>query len=542
MSWYRLYRPTSLAGLHQTAVRTQLQEIFASGHFPHALLFTGPKGTGKTSAARIVGAMLNDEANLKATTTWEAPDITNELTQRILRGQSYVVQELDAASNRGIDDVRALKERVQLPPTEGRTSVYILDEVHMLTTEAFNALLKLLEEPPSHVVFILATTEQHKLPATVVSRCTVVRFAQASPTEIMAALHGILEAEKISVEGAVLEQIVAQAGGSFRDAVKLLEQVAAGKTQVTLASAAGFLAANYQQDVTALVRLILSKDVAAVPTFFAQLRDRGVEPSAYWAQLLTYLHQELEKSILAPPEAALTTKAGLYLLQNVQTISLAQDHIIPFLALELKILEMLLKLQGKQSEVGGNTPGKTEPTRTARSTGKVTNTAAADLQATPVTDRLTEVFVQHVAAHPSTPDIVPSAVSPAPSSPTQNVSGSTVGPTVNGHVLLEKWATFLEQVALKNGTLAALLRSAKPQLGEAGELQVEVFYQFHREQLEQPKFRSMLDECVRGLVGSLVQISFRLASAAQPGAALSNVSGNVQEEDHLIQLAKEILV
>jgi DNA polymerase-3 subunit gamma/tau len=252
MSWYRTYRPTTISGLHLTSVREALQEMMKTGHFPHALLFTGPKGTGKTSSARIISALLNDpqnadqveamffKASSSSTDTADKkkkknfalvePNPDDPIVQRIYRGASYVVQEMDAASHRGIDDVRELRERVYLPPQEGKVNVYILDEVHMLTTEAFNALLKILEEPPSHVVFILATTEIQKVPDTIVSRCTLVQFTKATSEELCSALRGILKQEGITFDEAAIMTIAQAADGSFRDAVKLLENCVQGKT------------------------------------------------------------------------------------------------------------------------------------------------------------------------------------------------------------------------------------------------------------------------------------------------------------------------
>jgi DNA polymerase-3 subunit gamma/tau len=233
MSWYRQYRPSTIAGLHAVAVKEQLEKLRQAKNFPHALLLTGPRGAGKTSTARILAAMLNEPTNELGKPLKDA-NPKDELVQRIAQGTSLVVHELDAASHRGIDDVRALKEQAYIPPQEGKVSVFILDEVHMLTTEAFNALLKLLEEPPQNVVFILATTEEQKVPATIVSRCTVVRFRKATPAEIGTALSDIVKDQKLDIDQEALQAIATAADGSFRDAVKTLETVSAGTKHITL--------------------------------------------------------------------------------------------------------------------------------------------------------------------------------------------------------------------------------------------------------------------------------------------------------------------
>ena len=207
MPWNRTYRPHTLADLHLTSVRENLQTLLKNKKIPHVFLFAGPKGTGKTSSSRIIGAILNEPKNKEiveelffgkkaSKKSFVPPDPSNPFIEKILTGSSYTVQEMDAASNRGIDNIRELKERVALPPQEGLVTVYILDEAHMLTTEAFNALLKVLEEPPEHVVFILATTELHKVPDTIKSRSHLVAFKKASKEELTQALERIIGKEK----------------------------------------------------------------------------------------------------------------------------------------------------------------------------------------------------------------------------------------------------------------------------------------------------------------------------------------------------------
>ena len=211
MTLYLKYRPQTIEELDLSSVRESLTTIIKSGKIPHALLFSGPKGTGKTSAARILAKVINCEspANFEP---------CNKCAQcvAITKGSSLDVIEMDAASNRGIDDIRSLREAVKLSPVSARTKIYIVDEAHMLTTEAANAFLKTLEEPPSHVVFILATTNPEKLIPTVRSRLTSVVFPRAKPAEIKRQLRRVVDGEKWQVEEDALDIIATASEGSFR--------------------------------------------------------------------------------------------------------------------------------------------------------------------------------------------------------------------------------------------------------------------------------------------------------------------------------------
>src|SRR3989304_4686620 len=216
---YLKYRPQKISELDLTDVRELLNKIVSSGDIPHAFLFEGPRGSGKTSAARIMAKVLNCENLTKS----HEPCNKCEQCASITKGTNIDVIELDAASHRGIDDVRLIRDSVKLAPARAKKKVYIIDEAHMLTTEASNALLKTLEEPPEHVMFILATTNPEKLIATIRSRCTHVVFKKAKLNEIVRSLERVAKDEKIKVETEGLELIAKHSDGSFRDAVKLLE-------------------------------------------------------------------------------------------------------------------------------------------------------------------------------------------------------------------------------------------------------------------------------------------------------------------------------
>lgn len=220
MTLYLKYRSQRISELDTKSVREMLGKLVLSKDLPHAFLFCGPRGTGKTSAARILAKAVNCPNKDKA----GEPCNECEMCKTITAGTAPDVIEIDAASNRGIDEMRELRERVRLSPLIAKVKVYIIDEVHMLTIEAANALLKTLEEPPTNTLFILCTTDPHKLPDTVVSRCMVVQFPKPTLEEIVQKLDLIVKQEKLKVDD--LLSIARAAKGSFRDAIKMVEQSA----------------------------------------------------------------------------------------------------------------------------------------------------------------------------------------------------------------------------------------------------------------------------------------------------------------------------
>ena len=279
---YRRWRPESFADLvGQEHISRTLSRAVTSGQTSHAYLFTGPRGTGKTSTAKILARALNCA---------EGPTLTPcgvcDSCRSISDGSSMDVFEIDAASNRGIDEIRDLRESVKFAPTEGHYKIYIIDEVHMLTTEAFNALLKTLEEPPERVIFILATTEPHKVPATIQSRCQRYDFHRITVTEIRDRLIYVCKESDIAAEEDALGIIAAQADGGMRDALSILDQC--------MALAEGTLTAERVQEALGLVgrawirRMageIAARDAAALIAQLSDLLQSGRELKQVLAEL-----------------------------------------------------------------------------------------------------------------------------------------------------------------------------------------------------------------------------------------------------------------
>src|SRR5438874_3525738 len=281
----RRYRPQTFDELvGQEHVARALQQAISSGRVGHAYLFTGARGVGKTSAARILA---------KALSCVEGPTPTPcnvcDVCLRVTAGDDVDVLEIDGASNRGIDEIRQLRQNVNVRPSRARYKIYIIDEVHMLTTQAFNALLKTLEEPPPHVKFIFCTTEADKIPITVLSRCQRFDFAPIELKSIIDRLQSICAAEGIEAEPEALQIVARPAAGSMRDSESLLEQLLSfgGKT-ITVADVHALLGTAHSARLAALASCIARRDAAAALQQVDAAVAEGVDLGAFTEQLLGF--------------------------------------------------------------------------------------------------------------------------------------------------------------------------------------------------------------------------------------------------------------
>ncbi|MBV6394975.1 MAG: Holliday junction ATP-dependent DNA helicase RuvB [Anaerolineales bacterium] len=283
---YRKYRPQGWAEVvGQQHVLQTLRNAIAADRVAHAYLFAGPRGTGKTTLARLLAKAVNCLNEDKS----KRPCNECDYCRAVSENRFLDLIEIDAASNNGIEDVRELRDKINFAPTQGKYKIYIIDEVHMLSTPAFNALLKTLEEPPPHAIFVLATTEIHKIPATVLSRCQRHEFRRVPVDEIVANLQHIAAAENIQADDDALALIARQSAGGMRDAQSLLDQLSSTGERITMELAQTVLGTATSQTVLDLVASILDGEAARGLEAIHHALDGGVDPRSLARQIVDYL-------------------------------------------------------------------------------------------------------------------------------------------------------------------------------------------------------------------------------------------------------------
>jgi DNA polymerase III subunit gamma/tau len=531
MVFYRKYRPQTLEELvGQTAVKTALKSAISAQKLAHAYLFFGPRGTGKTTTARILAKMVNCAGQESDDKSQEKKIPCNQCSfcTTITEGSNMDVIEMDAASNRGIDDIRALRENIKLAPTSAKKKVYIIDEVHMLSGDAFNALLKTLEEPPEHVLFILATTEIQKVPQTILSRVQRLDFKLATTEELTEALNRIAESEKIEIDQEALLALAKKANGSFRDGVKLLDQMSAlGK--IDRKTVEENLGGGVWEGQIQLLELIAVKDAEAALKKLVGMTETGVNFKELTLSLLDLLRQLMliKNNLglqLVKPEAGeekypLIEKLGekfelghlLRVINHLQT-SLEQGRFVslPSLPLELAVVESCMEAGSQKSETRSRETDKPEP----------------ESQKPEERNQKPEVGSQE----PEEENLV--------SEVTVIAEASTASISSDIQKIQDRWSYILETVRQYNYSLEALLRSARIINCEGVNVTVEVPYSFHQRMLEAPKSRDLLESIFSDILGRSVKISTVLGQKPTRTEDIANVE--VAPDDDIVRMAAEI--
>ena len=327
MALYRKWRPQGFSELvGQEHVSRTLAQAVVGGRVGHAYLFSGPRGTGKTSTAKILAKALNCEQGPTA-----EPCGACESCRRIAEGTSMDVMEIDAASNRGIDEIRDLRETVKFAPAMGRYKVYIIDEVHMLTSEAFNALLKTLEEPPPNVVFILATTELQKVPATIQSRCQRYDFKRIATKDIEARLREVVEASGIAADDAALALVAREADGGLRDALSTLDQcVSLAEERVTETLVRDILGLIGRDSVVRILRALAAKDAKEALSAAADVFAEGKDAKQLVNEMIAQLRAAMVYQAAGVPDGVELYETDEAVLKEMAAL-FPQDTFLPML-------------------------------------------------------------------------------------------------------------------------------------------------------------------------------------------------------------------
>ncbi len=450
----------------QDHIITTLKNAVRQERVSHAQLFSGPRGTGKTSTARILAKAVN----CLAADTAARPCNECANCQSVNKGEFLDLIEIDAASNTSVDDVRELREKISFMPNVGRYKVYVIDEVHMLSTSAFNALLKTLEEPPPHAMFILATTESHKIPITVISRCQRHDFRRISVPEIVELLEDMAEEEKINVKKDVLGLIARQATGSMRDAISILDQLANAEDEVTAELAHQILGTSPDQAVLNFVDAILSGNPAGGLNILHESSERGNDPTQFSRQVVAYfrnvllMQMENADQIDVPAEIfdVITRHSNeintRQLLDFIRIFNAAVNDKSaswqPTLPLEMAFLEALEISPTEKSTSGKSPVKKTKPP--AKTPDKKSQTPGKKAQPqTKIPGKKAPDPVKKSQPPAKTPD--KKAQPPIEDKPPSSTETDQQPLTV-----LQSWKEILEKVRDANPATQGILNSCKP--------------------------------------------------------------------------------
>jgi len=493
---YLKYRPQTFDEVvGQEPITRTLRNALRQGRLRHAYLFTGPRGTGKTTTARLLAKAVNCLAPEE-----ERPCNKCSLCIAINEGRLLDLIEIDAASNRGIDEIRDIREKVGFRPNEGRYKVYVLDEAHMLTEPAFNALLKTLEEPPPHVIFCLVTTDPHKIPATITSRCQRFDFRRVSVEAIVSRLSYIAEQEGVTVEPAALELIARQSTGAMRDAISLLDQMTGYGDEITLEQVQMVLGTVSGEAANELMAHLAEGNIAAGLDLINRTVGDGADPRQFAREIVEslrgllliqqgagarLLHATAEQAAVLEDLASkmptgrllrairLFNEAATDLRRGLQTI--------PQLSLELALVQSIIESSRPEPQAAEPSPARSQPRPTP----------------------------------PPPAEARPAATTPTPVKP------SPPPPPSNGSPTLERvqaqWASYIDALNARNKVTAAVFRSGcRPVEVVDDQVIVTVPSAILRDKVDQPRRKAEAQEVLAQVLGTACRLKLVLADDYVP--------------------------
>jgi len=545
LSLYRKWRPQTFEDvLGQSRVTQTLQNAITTNRFVHAYLFCGHRGTGKTTTARILAKALNCERGPAP-----VPCNTCAICRAISGGASLDVIEIDAASNRGIDEIRDLREKVKLVPVEGRYKIYIIDEAHMLTTEAANALLKTLEEPPPHAVFVLVTTEPHRLPTTITSRTQRFDFKRIPQAAIVDRLRAIAGSESVDVEESALHLIARAADGALRDAESMLDQLSAFcQGRINKADVLTVLGLIEEEVAQQVADAAIAQDAAACLEIAHRVIAEGRDVRQILRSLIEHFRDLLVVSVARDPREIVETSddrlevlraqsarfSPAALLQKIRILAAAEAEARfatqPRVVLEMAILKacrpeldpsiegLAARIEALERQAGrlgppaagavGETPSppaSAEPVaHPARPSPKRTPRDRTSRSETPAAG-------EPVGASDAAPRALPqNDAASAAEDPEPRPSADTGGAGAAIDLIRARWDRLMEEVKGRSRPAYAFLLEASPQSVDGARLVLAVRHKFHLESLQEPKHRQIVEELLEVVMGVRLRLGLVL--------------------------------
>lgn len=532
MVLYRKYRPQKFSEIvGQEHIKKILTNSIIEDKVAHAYLFSGPRGVGKTTIARLLAKSLNCKNRKK-----DSAEPCGECLscKEVTDDRNLDVIEIDAASNRGIDEIRELREKIRFSPTGSKYKIYIIDEVHMLTREAFNALLKTLEEPPKHAIFIMATTELHKVPDTIISRSCQLDFKKASKEEIIESLKNVCKKEKIEFDDSALEFIAESASGGFRDALSLLGQViSVSSAKIDSKTVSEILGLPPKELVTKFGDYLIKKDSKNLFEIINQISSRGYDFDQFVDFVISNLRDKMIK----------TQDKQIFILINMLLEAKENLKISPVDVLPLEL--MVVQLCGKESEVVSQLIEQTSKEAVvAREIRLSSNEARIGQRLTSASARADESSIEkrktknestntestdnELTNQPITDSAETKKESNKAIKPFENTQGRQYS-NVTIDLIKSKWQDIRNDLKKENHSISMILAEAQPVSVEDGIIELSISNKFYADKLKEPKKYQIIAAAIEQNLGVPLGFECEIQSVKKS-----------QDDNNLVEAAKEV--